>query len=216
MFRTVTSPKLAALALVGFLAGCVPVVGSPGGSGGPAPAGPAAPSGPVTAASSPGNQIPTGYFRMQSQFLEASNRCLESNRIAPGYALGGASFMDTCQQVSGQFWKALPIGNGYYRLTSMFLEGENMCLEGSKPFAAGDPLNGAARMDPCSNASGQQWRFIPQGNGYFQLTNMFLEGEGRCLESSTPEAANDPLYGAARMDPCGDFGGQLWKLTPAG
>lgn len=155
---------------------------------------------------------PGGYFRLQTMLQERNNRCLESNRVSPGAALGGASYMDMCQNVSGQLWKATPDGQGYYWLKSMFLEGENKCLEGSRPFATNDPLNGAARMDPCGNFSGQKWRFISKGNGYYQLTNAFLEGANLCLESSGPDAPNDPLGGAARMDPCGNFTGQLWKL----
>lgn len=159
-------------------------------------------------------QVPDGYFKLKSMFQEPNNRCLESNRVAPSSMLGGASFMDICQDVSGQLWKAMPASNGYFRLTSMFLETENMCLEGSKPFAPDDLLNGAARMDPCGNFKGQLWRLIPRDNGYFQITNMFLEGENRCLESSTPTASGDPLKGAARMSPCGNFSGQMWKLQP--
>lgn len=157
---------------------------------------------------------PQGYFKMLSMFQEPNNLCLESNKVGPGATLGGATFMDECQRVSGQLWKAVPLGNGYYKLNSMFLEQENKCLEGGKP-APGQHLNGAARMDPCGNFSGQMWRFMRQANGYYKITNMFLEGEGRCLESSTPIATGDPLRGAARMDPCGDYSGQYWKLVPS-
>lgn len=157
---------------------------------------------------------PSDYFTMQTILQERNNRCLESNRIAPGAFLGGAAYMAKCENVSGQFWKAIPDGDGYFHLTSMFVEGENKCLEGSRPFAGNDPLKGAVRMDPCGNFSGQKWRFIPRDNGYYQLTNANLEREDRCLESSGPDAPGDPMGGAARMDPCGNFTGQLWKLTP--
>lgn len=158
---------------------------------------------------------PNGYFRMQTMFQIPNDRCLESNKVVPGAARKGATFLDRCQDVSGQLWKAVPIGRGWFRLQSMFLERENFCLEGSKPFAPGDPLKGAARMDPCGNFTGQNWRFLRKNDGFFQLTNEALEDENHCLEGSAPDAANDPLAGAARMDPCGNFSGQLWKLTPA-
>ena len=164
-----------------------------------------------TAAANP----PNGYFRMQTMFQAPNDRCLESNRIVPGATLKGATFLDRCQQVTGQLWKAVPIGRGLFRLQSKMLERENFCLEGSRPFTPNDPLNGAARMDPCANSSGQFWRFIPKENGFYQLTNEFLEGENRCLEGSEPTASNDPLGGAARMDPCGNFSGQMWKFMPA-
>ena len=168
-------------------------------------------SGSQMAAANP----PNGYFKMQTMFQMPNNRCLESNRVTPDAAYKGAAFLDRCQNVSGQLWKAVPIGRGWFRLQSQYLEAENFCLEGSKPFMAGDALKGAARMDPCGNFSGQNWRFIPKPDGFYQLTTEFLEEENRCLEGSTPETANDPLSGAARMDPCGNFSGQLWKLIPA-
>lgn len=39
---------------------------------------------------------PGGYFRLQTMLQERNNRCLESNRVSPGAALGGASYMDMC------------------------------------------------------------------------------------------------------------------------
>lgn len=54
-----------------------------------------------------------GYVRLQAQFLEADNKCLESQGgAAPdsGAVLNGASFMDDCQDVSGQYWRLVPQG----------------------------------------------------------------------------------------------------------
>lgn len=45
-----------------------------------------------------------GGFRLQSQFREAFNECLEGNRISEGATLEGAAFMDDCQNVTGQIW----------------------------------------------------------------------------------------------------------------
>jgi hypothetical protein len=53
--------------------------------------------------------VPTKYFKLQTQFLESKNKCLEGNQVAPGATLGGAAFMDTCQNVSGQMWKMVTI-----------------------------------------------------------------------------------------------------------
>ncbi len=48
-------------------------------------------------------------------FLEAENKCLEGNRLDPQAVLGGASFLDDCQDVTGQLWRFVDAGNGYYR-----------------------------------------------------------------------------------------------------
>ena len=162
MTSTSACRALAAITFVFALAGCNTQGG--GSQGGLAPivplGGGTTAAGPTQVAQATG-QVPGGYFRMQPQFLENQGRCMEANQRSPGATLGGATFMDTCQNVTGQIWKAIPQGNGYFRLTTQFQESRNLCLEGSKPFAPGDPLNGAARMDPCGNFSGQMWRLTP-------------------------------------------------------
>ncbi|MEM7727105.1 MAG: CVNH domain-containing protein [Cyanobacteria bacterium P01_A01_bin.45] len=106
--------------------------------------------------------VPAGndYFRLQTKFLEKDNKCLEGNKLARGSTLNGAAFMDNCQNVTGQLWKLVPAGNGYFRLQTKFLEKENKCLEGNK-VARGSTLNGAAFMDNCQNVTGQLWKFKP-------------------------------------------------------
>lgn len=43
-------------------------------------------------------------FRLQTKFREKEGECLEGNRFAPESVLKGASFMDKCQNVTGQLW----------------------------------------------------------------------------------------------------------------
>jgi len=152
------------------------------------------------------------YYRLQTMFLEDENKCFEGNRFAPDAVLGGAAFMDDCQNVTGQLWKFVDAGGGYYRLQTMFLEGEKKCLEGNR-LAPGSVLDGAAFMDNCQNVTGQLWKFVDAGGGYYRLQTMFLEGENMCLEGNrlSPESV---LQGAAFMDTCQNVTGQLWKLTP--
>jgi hypothetical protein len=158
--------------------------------------------------------VPTDFFRLKTIAQEADNRCLESNRVSPTSYLGGATFMDKCQNVSGQLWKAISAGNDTFRLTSLFLERDGMCLEGSVPFKAGDRLKGAARMESCANSPGQLWRVTKHVDGFIQLTNTGSLDPKRCLEGSTPEKTNDPLKGAARMEPCNNSADQMWRLIP--
>jgi uncharacterized protein YkwD len=52
------------------------------------------------------------YFRMQTMFLEAENKCLEGQGgAAPGSGavLDGAAFMNDCQEVSGQLWQVVAL-----------------------------------------------------------------------------------------------------------
>lgn len=68
----------------------------------PPPAATPAPQ-PVAAA----GDFPSGYFRKTTQFREGNRECLEGNQLGGG-VLGGAAFMDSCQNVSGQAWRVLP------------------------------------------------------------------------------------------------------------
>ena len=101
-----------------------------------------------------------GYYTLQTMFLESENLCLEGNRQG-GDVLGGAAFMNDCTTpASGQLWKLVPASDGYYILQTMFLESENMCLEGNRQ--GGDVLSGAAFMNDCTTpASGQLWKLVP-------------------------------------------------------
>ncbi|MDY6900426.1 MAG: carbohydrate-binding protein [Cyanobacteriota bacterium] len=155
---------------------------------------------------------PNRFYKLTTMFLERENKCLEGNRVARGSTLGGAAFMDKCQNVSGQFWKLVPAGNGYFRMKTQFLEKKNKCLEGNK-LSPRSTLKGAAFMDNCQNVSGQLWKLVPAGNGYFRLKTMFLEKENKCLEGNR-FAPSSTLKGAAFMDNCQNVSGQLWKFKP--
>ena len=156
----------------------------------------------------------SGYYKLKSMYLEQENRCLEGNRPEGSPAMGGAAFMDRCQDVTGQLWKLTREANGYYRLTTKFVEPDGRCFESNRP--TGNPaMGGAAFMDRCQNVSGQLWKLTPEANGYYRMTSMFVEPEGRCLESNKP-AGNASMGGRAFMDRCQNVSGQLWKLVPAG
>ncbi|MEM8860478.1 MAG: hypothetical protein AAGD96_19315, partial [Chloroflexota bacterium] len=154
----------------------------------------------------------SGYYKLTSMFVEGDNKCLESG---PGRdtnaVLTGASFMDDCQNVTGQFWKITPSGDaGYYFMTSEFKENE-LRLEG------GDGQNAPAYLDSPQNVTGQFWKITESTQeGYYFLTSMFMEGENKCLESGSGPDDSHNLGGAASMAPCQNVTGQLWRLTPAG
>lgn len=56
-----------------------------------------------------GQFLPDVRYRLQTVFSEPQGRCLEGNGgVNPDSVLGGAAFMDTCQDVTGQLWIITP------------------------------------------------------------------------------------------------------------
>lgn len=105
---------------------------------------------------------PDGYFSLQTKFQQPDNKCLEGNKVAESSTLGGAAFMDTCQNVTGQMWKIVPLKGTrtYFQLKTVFLEKENKCLDGNR-YQQVSPLNGAAFMATCQEVPSQMWRMLP-------------------------------------------------------
>lgn len=68
---------------------------------------------------------------------------------------------------SGQYWRLIPAGNGYYRLTTMF-RGAGMCLD----VFNGGPRDNQVHLTPCANYSGQFWALSNQ-DGWYRLTTQF-------------------------------------------
>ena len=97
---------------------------------------------------------PDGYYTLRTKFL-GEQKCLEGNQIA-GKVLGGAAFLDTCREVTGQQWKLVKAGDNLFRLQTKFREKEGECLEGNR-FAPTSVLKGAAFTDKCQNVTGQLW-----------------------------------------------------------
>ena len=155
----------------------------------------------------------SGYYRLQTMWLEPEDKCLEGNQVAADAVLGGAAFMNDCADATGQMWKLTPAGEGYVQLQTALLEEQEMCLEGNQ-VAADAFLGGGAFMADCQDVAGQLWKLVESDvDGYYRLQTAFLEAENMCLESNrvTEDAY---LGGAAYMDDCQDVSGQLWKLDP--
>ena len=106
--------------------------------------------------------VPT-YYTLQTRLLEAEDKCLEGNGgLANDSVLKGAAFMNDCTRpATGQIWKLVPAGNGYYTLQTKLLEAENKCLEGNGGLSNDSVLKGAAFMNDCSRPStGQRWKLV--------------------------------------------------------
>jgi hypothetical protein len=105
-----------------------------------------------------------GYYQIKSMFTEGDGLCLEGNGLVSGASMGGASFMAPCGNVTGQLWKVIQNGDGYFKLQSMGGEQSNQCLEGNR--TGSGSLDGRAYMSQCGNFSGQQWRAVSNLQNY--------------------------------------------------
>ncbi len=146
------------------------------------------------------------HYQLQTRFLEAQNMCLEGNAPGRDAFLGGAAYLDKCDRVSGQQWTFVPAGDGYFKLQTMQLAEQKMCLEGGRGAADASP----AMLRPCRDETGQFWKVVPANDGYFKLQTMFLEARNLCLEGGRGADKNS----AADQQPCKAVTGQLWKLSP--
>jgi hypothetical protein len=153
-----------------------------------------------------------GYFRLQTKQSETENKCLEGNRVAPTSDLHGASFMAPCGNFTGQTWKLVQHGDGYFYLETLQLEAENKALEGNQ-VAPGSDFGGAAFMAPRGDFTGQLWKLVPARDGYYHLQTMLSEKRNECFDGGRI-APGAPLGGAAHMAPISDSDSQLWKLVP--
>ncbi len=182
-----------------------------------------------------------GAFRIQSQDTEAANLCVEGNAVAKDAVLGGAAFLDGCQEVSSQVFELVTVDDGtvdaaptreeipdvaaatlavladtssYFRFQTV-AGGDALCLEGNR-VAPGSVLGGAAFMDTCTGASGQLWQVITTDRAdVYRLQTQFLADVQACLEGNEP-VEGAPLAGAAYMASCGPSDGQGWLLVDAG
>jgi len=96
-----------------------------------------------------------------------------------------------------------PNPGSYYKLSTQF-RGTGMPMDAFN----GGPRNNQVHLAPDQNVSGQNWRFVPAGNGTYRLKTEF-RGPGMCLDINPP--TNRPELRA-----CGNFTGQFWHIRPAG
>ena len=122
-----------------------------------------------------------------------------------------AAIVMSCQSVTGQLWKWKAINAEAFQMTTQWVEGENLCLEGNRPDPA-RPLGGASVMTNCGSVTGQIWKATPVASGHYVLQSIGGAAEGRCLDGnvSTPGA---PMNGALHMAPCNNGPSQQWRLV---
>ena len=101
------------------------------------------------------------YFYLTTLFVERQGLVLEGNG---GYddnnTLDGAAFMSAQKNATGTMWKIIPASNGYFQLTTAFLERQGLVLEGNGGLSTRNTLSGAAFMSKQRNATGTYWKAI--------------------------------------------------------
>ena len=96
------------------------------------------------------------FMGLWNMFRGGDAKCLESS-YSTNASHDGASFMVSCQNVSGQKWKLVADASGY-RLKSMF-QGDNKCLDANDP--ASSFHNGSVYMADCqSTYASQSWDLV--------------------------------------------------------
>jgi hypothetical protein len=154
-------------------------------------------------------------FKITTLFVEPKGLFLEGNGgFNPGNTLGGAAFMSPQVNASGTIWKMIPLSNGFFHLTTSFVEDKGLVLEGNGGFDSNNTLGGAAFMSPQKDASGTMWKMIPFPNGLFQLTTLFVEAKGLVLEGNGGFDSNNTLGGSAFMSPQTNASGTMWRFVP--
>lgn len=129
---------------------------------------------------------------------------LSTRQLGDGFALestdpGGRPLMTRWADEAGQLWRLTPRG-AYYQLSSLY-NGEAYGLEGGAP---GDRAHNMA----FTWVQGQLWKLVPQPDGWYRLTNMFMETTKRETFALDGGAAG----AGSLLSQAGD--GLLWKLTP--
>jgi len=106
--------------------------------------------------------LDNGFFQLTTLFTEKKGLVLEGNGgLDKNNTLDGAAFMSGQRNASGTMWKKIPLDNGHFQLTSMFMESKGVVLEGNGGFDAKNTLGGAAFLSGQLNASGTMWKMIP-------------------------------------------------------
>ena len=169
----------------------------------------------------PYSETVTDYFALTTRFVEGEGLYLNGNKVATGAYLGGAAYLAALSASNtfapGQLWETLAGVNGYFGLTTRYVEAAGLVFEGNK-VEPGYYLGGASFMasppGPGQFASGQLWKMLPDVDGYFALTTSFVEGDGLVLEGNKVAPGSD-LGGATHMThyiaPGEYYAGQLWR-----
>ena len=154
---------------------------------------------------------PAPYFRLQLADAVGRGKCLEANALGERSVLGGATFLDRCQPVTGQFWIARTVEKERFRLSAQF-GGTDRCLSVNAG-EIGKVAEGAPYMSPC-NESGATFEAVAGPSGsYFHLRTT-LGSKIVCLGAQLGKNAADP-FTPVLATPCEGRLDQLWQAVEA-
>jgi hypothetical protein len=155
---------------------------------------------------------PGAIYHLKTAF-RGPGECLEANEFGADNAtkaMKGNSFMDKCQNVSGQSWTFKSTGDGYFTMHVQRFQGAERRFVGNP--SDWDVANGAAFLSPGGNKVPQEvekWKIEKVNGDFYRLKTQF-RGGAECLEGN--HKAGSAKGGAAHMATCSDSSGQKWKL----
>ena len=153
---------------------------------------------------------PAPYFRLQLTDTPGRGKCLEANAIGQHSVLGGATFLDRCQSVTGQMWTARKVAPGRFQLFAEF-GGPERCLTVNTGEIASIPPR-APYMAAC--AASHAFEAIPgQGNNYFRLRTA-IDGQPVCLGARVRSDIGSS-FAPVFASPCEGRADQTWVAVEA-
>jgi serine/threonine protein kinase len=136
---------------------------------------------------------PKSYYRLTTKFTGSGlSLDIDENDQKKVY-------MEKSDDLTGQYWKITPMGDGYYRLTTKFT-GIGMSLD------IDENNQKKVYMEISGDLAGQYWKITPLGDGYYRLTTKFTGNE---LSLDIDENNQKKVY----MEKSDDLTGQYWKIT---
>ena len=154
---------------------------------------------------------PAPYFRLQLADATGSGKCLEANVLGERSLLSGATFLDRCQPVTGQFWIARTVEKERFRLSAQF-GGADRCLSVNEGEIE-EVAEGMPYMASC-NESGATFEAVAGPSGsYFRLRTT-IGARIACLGVQPGTNVADPFL-PVLVTPCEGRMDQMWQAVEA-
>jgi Ricin-type beta-trefoil lectin domain-like len=112
-------------------------------------------------------------------------------------------WLSTSEDVSGQSWKIVATGDGYFKLSTTW-HGPGKVLD-----VINDGKNNKLQLANNGAYSGQYWKIASVGNGYYRLISRW-QGDGKSVDVVNDGKNNNQLI----LAKSGGYSGQYWKIVP--
>jgi len=137
-------------------------------------------------------QFDTGYYRIS----QGNNMSLDIINDGKNNQLTLAA----TSQAAGQYWKITPVGNGYYRLTSLW-QGAGKSID-----IKNDGINNTIHLTTTANVTGQFWKITPVEKNIFRLTTLW-QGDGKSMSAIAQQQKT-----IVQLSPTATNKNQLWQI----